>query len=164
MRKIIFTLIGILALFNACTYLSGSNNSQVYENYEYNFAIEVPEGPYIFPEETTGLKDIIIGNSGNGSPFAEMNIRIEDGSLSDIEKHPNETILKEEDIEINNVEGKLIHYAYFTPGETEHEEDDGCPVYILDDKQGHIFTFREWECMYSPIFEDVVNSFELVKG
>jgi hypothetical protein len=137
------------------------NPSQIYVNDEYNFTIEIPPGPYTLHDASNDSRYFLI-SSNFVDYFTEMSIAISDGSLDDRDKYPGGTLLSEENIKINDVNGKLLHYGYYLPGADEPVEGDGCPIYILDDEVGHLFTFNLHECLDSSIFEDVVNSFELL--
>ena len=182
MKKLITLSISIFLLLAACTNmdelqensnideaaesqemkdLTESSNYQVYANQQYGFSIEIPDGPYSVSDDSSSTGRYIVISNDDLS-FAEFTLTIEDGSLETYDRNPNAQILEEEDVVSHDVPGKLFLYGYFRPGESEPLEGAYCPVYVLDDEKGHIFTFRLWECLESPIFEEVVRSFKLV--
>ena len=123
-----------------------------YTNEEWGFSIEIPKG---YAMNDDGYFTIYSESTEESSmEFPVMNILIQEDIDMELEDRAPAIV---EDIVINGVQGKkhLLSYSGEPEGETT------CLVYKLL-HEGVSFEFKGWECLESPIFEDVVNSFKII--
>jgi len=118
-----------------------------YTNSKLGFSLQIPDG-YLVSQVSDGMLQIVSKPTPqNETPLPEVTVRV--GNLEDIK---SDTIVKEENVEINGVAGKKFTVSY---GEGQ------CPVYRFSNQE-KIYEFSLYECLESNIFEDVVKSFRII--
>jgi cytoskeletal protein RodZ len=132
-----------------------STSQQNYINKEWKFSLKLPEG-YFVSGDGTLLYAVRKPSADDETPTPDLRIRIEQGSKTTIDPADDSKVVSQEEVAINNVRGHKIVVSY-----EDYPEGSECPVYRLHSK-GVVYELSLYECLESPIFEGVVQSFKII--
>lgn len=132
---------------------SSSPLTQKYD--DLKFSIEVPEG-YTSGQNGDTIYITKKPQTADDTPLPEMVIRANQTGTTSVSSVAGQTIKTSDDISINGAVGKKTTVSYPLADTTCTE-----PIYRL--KNGNTITeFTLYECLSSPIFEQVVHSFRVL--
>lgn len=126
-----------------------------YTNDKWKFSLDIPEG-YLVRGEEDILYVVKKPTPDNETPIPEMKIKIEQGSQTTVETTQDLTMVSQEQVSINNIDGHKTVVSY-----KDYPEGSQCPIYRLH-KNGTVYEFSLYECLESAIFETVVQSFKII--
>jgi len=156
MFKIIVVLL-VVGLLSSVYFWQGRkvSDEQNYINKEWNFSLNLPEG-YLVSGEDTLLYIVKKPTADDETPAPDMRIKIEQGNKTTIDPDGDLKAVSQEEVTINNVKGHKTVVSY-----KSYPEGSECPVYRLH-HEGVVYELSLYECLESPIFESVVQSFKII--
>lgn len=126
-----------------------------YINGVWEFTLQIPQG-FLVEGEGTLLHVVKKPSADNETPSPEMNIKIEQGNKTTIDASGEITVVSQESVSINSIQGHKTIVSY-----KDYPEGSQCPIYRLH-KNGTVYEFSLYECLDSAIFEPVVQSFKRI--
>ncbi len=155
--KYILTVLSLSVLiFASCQSKPGNDVERGnYVNREYGFSLNIPEG-YGYVGEDGFLQVLATPTEENETPLPEFRLQITEGSDVNVAEQEGVTVVDSNAIIVNGIEGVLTTVTY-----SFYPEGNECPIYRFAN-DGFVYDFSLHECLESPIFEDVVSSFQLI--
>lgn len=130
-----------------------------YTNKTWNYSVDIPEGYSIRTADNDGLVYIMAQTTPNGDTFTDMTIISKRGGIEPIVSTENIEMVSQEDIVVNGVKGIKTDAIYYC---SPNAPRCTCSKYQLE-HDGFVYEFETWECLASNIFEDVIQSFQIVE-
>ncbi len=133
--------------------------NEKYTNKTWNYSVHIPEGYSVRTADNDGLVYIMVQTTPEGDTFTDMTIKSKKGTIKPISSTDVIEIVSQEDIVVNGVKGiKTVAIYYCSPNAPRCT----CTKYQLE-HNGVVYEFDQWECLASEIFEDVIQSFQIVE-
>jgi len=165
--KIIVAIVVILIIAGSGIYFwrirSASIKSELnslqgtYVNESWNFSLKLPDGYFVSGDED--LLHVIRQSAPGNESLPEMNILLEKSNVNEVEETKSVKVVSKEDVIINGINGVKSIVSYPT---NPIITDEQCPIYRLENN-GTVYEFSLYECLESDIFEEVVQSFKVIK-
>ncbi|MBU0645898.1 hypothetical protein KJ611_00240 [Patescibacteria group bacterium] len=129
--------------------------TQDWQSSDLGFALKLPDG-FQISERPDGILVVKESTEAEPEPRPEFQVQVTQGNLADFKVGRGITLLSDEEVIINGAKArKFVITADSLPAGTE------CDFYSFENR-GMIYEFSEYQCVDSPIFEAVLNTFAIV--
>jgi hypothetical protein len=136
-----------------------TTETTAYRNEKFGISLVIPDG-YRVVEHDTRLNIVKMPSPQDETPMPDLTVSLTAGNQEYV-LDENEQFETAEDFSVNGIPGKRYKVTLKNPGPNMNYAF--CDFYRFAGTENRAYEFRLWECLESPIFDQVVKSIKLLK-